>query len=1632
MSNSLEENLLDAIDILVTNAVEKAEFDRTIQATIISCVEASLGKYKCKYMDSTFYAYSDSIDTTYPDGTSVYVTVPNGDMSAEKLIIGTVKKLGTNYVSDIEPEDYYDKVGTNVISSSSTFELCSYIDKTLVLYDEEGTNLINVDLQGVEEYIKESSSLIVGATIKTTLPTIQQFKGNYGVTFTLAFENDLDGTTFTRDYTLDVDNMTGNPYKYLNATRQYVIYDIDSPNFKGISKIAIFNKDFPEQDSKKKVNDIFISNIELIGAVSLESSALSGTSITFITPNGTFFDESNSLKEKTIQAQVKVKGKIVDPDVQGIKFYWYREDVSITPASVYYNKQGGRGWKCLNEYNVLQLDDSGSETVVDWVSASDTFKLTIDQATAKENKIKCVINYDGSYISKIITIKNLSASAPELIITSDSGTSFYYDRGNPTLTCEYYISGEVKDLASDEFECVWAIEDENGSLSSLPETYYGDILLGDAIVAAQEEVKKIEDALAAGEVFVEELNATQALVKAQNRLTELQTTQNVYKNKITSVDISQINGYATYKCSVFKIDPLESEANRRVYQGTASITLTNSYSEDSTYRLVINNGHQMFKYDEDGISPCSPSLDNPQEIQSLSYTFYDDKGVAFTEEELKGCEVKWKVPIKDTLLSISSSNGDDDIPDETQSFRYIKNATNLIYSIANKYDFDKTSNDIELSLVFKGTTFTATTSFIFLKEGESGSNGTAITCKIVPCTNDANPPKIPVVSVYTGYGTGELNYTLKNNNNTTTLRKSSPVTLFEVELWKNGERIFKGSKGIGDVNSDEGIPVYITWDLMKNKYSTSVTDDSNFNCYSQTDGTFMLARTFLESGQPTTPANLVQCTVTYDGVTYYDVMPIVVITDLLYSSTSLIKDRYKIKLKENSGFKSVMYSSDGLNPQYASSPFEIQVLRKTEPSMSSSAQWYLEDVSTTEGEYAVNYTWNTLGSIKVKEGTSYVDKNEDTLEVVERPEYLIADLAKNQKRIKPAATYTGECVNSAVTVTVTGGTSDDAYLIGHVHIPVYLYLNRYGMAALNGWDGNSIQIDEEGGFILSPQVGAGKKDTSNRFTGVLMGEVKEANRSTSDIGLIGYSEGQKSFFIDSETGIVQLGKKNSGRIIADPSNKKAMLYSDNFWKEYDSEKGLPKSYEKTNYNTEGMLIDLTTPEIRFGSGNFSVDENGSLTSTSGKIGDFNITQTSLYSGNKKTWESTNEAGVYIGPEGVCIGSNFWIYATEQTDGWGTKNHNPGDLYARGGTIGGWTISQTALYSGSKSTFDSSNSGVYLAKDGFALGNNFKVTSDGKLTAKSGTIANWTIGQSELYTGSHDSIDSSNSGMYIGQSGISLGAYNTTHGAPPFKVTSDGTITARKGKIAGWDLSSSGLSYNGGKWTGDSSALNSESFYLGTEGLVLGKNMFWVDNTGSMFARSGTIGGWTIGSAQLSGGSMWLKSEGSCGGKNWNITSEGKATFNDIECKGKITATSGSIGGLSSAILPNGNTYVGSTKTSLASYVESLVVNYLNANTIQVQYLTQGDSNRTWDGGATFYSRVKAKNGITNSGSLTQNGNTTFDGDVTIKDANTVYLPYVSGHIKLLSASGATYSGYTGTVGPTKTITLNNGLITKVS
>lgn len=117
-----------------------------------------------------------------------------------------------------------------------------------------------------------------------------------------------------------------------------------------------------------------------------------------------------------------------------------------------------------------------------------------------------------------------------------------------------------------------------------------------------------------------------------------------------------------------------------------------------------------------------------------------------------------------------------------------------------------------------------------------------------------------------------------------------------------------------------------------------------------------------------------------------------------------------------------MYTTDGRNPQYDNSnPFEIEVYKKG-----------IEITKNSE----LGYTWFNLG-------TYYLGKWQPSQNLIERSS---AGLEKNQRKYKPSDTNSGLCVSNAVYCTIGNGNAE----IGSIHIPIHMYLNRYGNAALNG------------------------------------------------------------------------------------------------------------------------------------------------------------------------------------------------------------------------------------------------------------------------------------------------------------------------------------------------------------------------------------------------------------------------------------------------------------------------------------------------------------------------------------------------------------------------------------------------------
>jgi hypothetical protein len=55
-------------------------------------------------------------------------------------------------------------------------------------------------------------------------------------------------------------------------------------------------------------------------------------------------------------------------------------------------------------------------------------------------------------------------------------------------------------------------------------------------------------------------------------------------------------------------------------------------------------------------------------------------------------------------------------------------------------------------------------------------------------------------------------------------------------------------------------------------------------------------------------------------------------------------------------------------------------------------------------------------------------------------------------------------------------------------LPILYLVNRYEYAAINGWDGDSIALDNENSAVLAPMAGFGKKE-SGSFTGAILGEI---------------------------------------------------------------------------------------------------------------------------------------------------------------------------------------------------------------------------------------------------------------------------------------------------------------------------------------------------------------------------------------------------------------------------------------------------------------------------------------------------------------------------------------------------------------
>ena len=292
--------------------------------------------------------------------------------------------------------------------------------------------------------------------------------------------------------------------------------------------------------------------------------------------------------------------------------------------------------------------------------------------------------------------------------------------------------------------------------------------------------------------------------------------------------------------------------------------------------------------------------------------------------------------------------------------------------------------------------------------------------------------------------------------------------------------------------------------------------------------------------------------------------------------------------------------------------------------------------------------------------------------------------------------------------------------------------------------------------------------------------------------------------------------------------------------------------------------------------------------------------------------------------------------TVQPQGWGiytTHGFFSGSVVTNEGLIGGFTLYNNKLYT-TNNTLGQGANNVYLSTDGISLGTTFKVTNAGELTATSGTIGGWTIGTSDIHSGTHSSSTASGNGLYIGTSQIAGGSGGTWY------LKNDGT-----GKIGKWTFASNGSLSTGSGTTQAGMGDGTYAFWAGNS--TTSSAPFRVTYAGALTATSGKIGKYTITDTYLYTGSG--STQAGIGGNQafWAGSTDSNSAPFRVGYDGSAVFTNATIGNPSSYHVAVSSSDVGifsDATTKIASYGASTTIGKTDSKNIYID--SQGLNIRT--------------------------------------------------------------------------------------
>ena len=1200
----IAKSVIDTVNILVKN--QTLNYDRTIQAIVVENNNSSDGEIKVKYQDSILKVYTDKDSVSrYPNGSHVYILIPNNNISGRKTIIGLVESIGN--ISVVNHEKSFKKLMTLTDSLwwfKTTPNNIPLSNRERIIFEYPPPATVNSDDQlvypSLDTNIDDFTALFNSAEwfsftfdiysyLLSTLNTC-----NYGLKFKLKYR-DNDRYVRNISFIFDIDDFSGSPYcqgfiqdeKEVFQSQEKIFKNPLFGNVENILKMeCIFFIEGLKENDITQEESIYCKNIAINSLLHSENEEVNGLATYIMTPNGQTY--SKILKNSTSEQKISIanflpvtgiiKNERVQIDNSQLQCYWFIQDESWTQKDeISYLKKhnysipitGGDGWRILNAnpsltYNIERKELKG----------------------ARQRQIKLISIYKGIELVNTTTLVDLNVEFSGKLVSS----------GETLINGEEWHSFSF--VGGDDIEFLnlkWYYTDLDGL------KHY----LGNSVPLNGSEIK-----------IQEEFQRYFQLVKDSSRSSR--------NNLFTTILTRELNGYIV--CEVY---------NRASFLTELQVYINNLES------FSIENIEQVFLYNSKGRVYLVGGSDLGDEDSSEidKYTIATRPLSVINPEGIP----YWWVPKNKTMISISSelqkvsiypSNQERNsfiYPDFLNEENYYRIRLDILpFSISENFKDTYYNNNIILELATEDSKKFYSTHFSFVKEGHLGTANTGYFTRIVPNINkNAIAPPVPIM--FYGESTSNskrfisetfFNYTPKGYSSQYGYQNVKP---FKVQLWQ-------GNRKVAESETNENIDILknIQWGWQGTDYATinqngfltinsSPSDLKSLNIDETFKERWALPASDEENDKCLLAPKQVNVTFSYENITYTTMLPIPAILretskNIDFHSSSTIEVITSLKRLEDKqerqnlltgfffaskdfGFTPPLicyYDSNG--DRVIEKDGKKEKVQNNDPWKQIHWGFYWDpryESLIDEGEDNKEYCYTDLKTNAIQLINKANNQNRITEDLVEVADYysLIkegGELKANQNYYCPPPQIYQDSIyeengirlcllmSSEIFDDVPAGIKTRYKDLSFLQIPIITTVEFGSDLVLANWNGTEGIFDSENSELYVEKGTFGTKKRGNKLTGAIIGKMQNEQS-----GLFVYNEGRKVFSVN-EDGKILIGSIPSKILTIDPSVSK--IYN---------QKGLDIDYSKREIQLEKSVANTSIIEgdLLFGSNNNSIKNN---------------------------------------------------------------------------------------------------------------------------------------------------------------------------------------------------------------------------------------------------------------------------------------------------------------------------------------------------------------------------------------------------------------------------------------------------------